>query len=95
MILDAIKESSGCAVAVQEKRIPEFMLLGATDGIAICPESATCIGALEQLTQSGWITPDDKVVIFNTGAAQKYPHSIETRTRRVDKDSPIDWDSMR
>ena len=95
MILDAIKESSGCAVAIEEKRIPEFMLLGAKDGIAICPESATCIGALEQLTQSRWIMPNEKVVIFNTGAAQKHPHSIESQARRLDKDNPIDWDSMR
>ena len=95
MILDAIKESSGCAVAVEEERIREFMLVGAQEGIAICPESATCIGALEQLTQSGWIMPDDKVVIFNTGAAQKYPQSITSKARRLDKDSPIDWDNLR
>ncbi len=95
MILDAIRESSGCAVAVEEQRISEFMLLGALEGIAICPETATCIGALEKLSQSGWIRPDDKTVIFNTGAAQKYPQSIKTQARILDKDTPIDWDSLR
>ena len=73
MIIDAIRESGGTAVAVTETRIVEWMTLGmSSEGISICPESATCIGAAIQLLERGWLTPDDRIVIYNCGAAQKY-----------------------
>ena len=73
MILDAVRESGGMAVAVDEERLTEWMrLASASEGISLCPESAACVGALEHLLGSGWIRPSERVVIFNTGAAQKY-----------------------
>ena len=73
MIIDAIRESGGTAVAVDETRIVEWMKLGmSSEGISICPESATCIGAAMNLLERGWLTPDDRIVIYNCGAAQKY-----------------------
>ena len=77
MILDAIRDSGGCAVAVPEGRIRETMRRAvATEGIPICPESAACLLAVEMLLRDGRITPDERVVIFNTGAAQKYVEAI-------------------
>ncbi len=71
MILDAISESSGCAVAVDEARIVEWMRLAAgTEGISVCPESAACVGAAELLCGSGWIEPHERVVLYNCGAAR-------------------------
>ena len=50
MILDAVRESGGTAVAVEESRIREWMqLVGRSEGITICPESAACVGAIELL----------------------------------------------
>jgi threonine synthase len=93
MILDAIRESGGTAIAVDEARIREWMrLAAATEGIAICPESAACIGALEHLTRSGWIKPTDRVVVFNTGAAQKYVETLACEVPRLNIQQPIDWD---
>lgn len=93
MILDAVRASQGTALAVAESRIREWMRLVATlEGIAICPETAACIGALEQLTQSGWIRPEERVVVFNTGAAQKYIEAISADLPRLDIRQPIDWD---
>jgi threonine synthase len=95
MILDAVRSSGGRAVAVAESRIREWMSLGARlEGISICPESAACIGALERLSGEGWIRPDDRVVLFNTGAAQKYPEAMRVDLPRIDKDRPIDWDKV-
>ncbi|MFQ5499029.1 MAG: threonine synthase [Candidatus Zixiibacteriota bacterium] len=95
MILDAIRESNGCAVAVEELRIKHWMrLVASCEGIAICPETATCIGALKQLTRSGWILRDQRVVIFNTGAAQKYVEAIDASPPRLDISKPIDWDQL-
>lgn len=93
MILDAVRASGGRAVAVDEGRIREWLALGmAAEGIAFCPETAACIGALEQLAAEGWIAPDERVVIFNTGAAQKYPEALAVPLARIDRQRPLDWD---
>jgi threonine synthase len=92
MILDAVRESGGKAAAVEEGRILEWMRLAAgLEGIAVCPETAACVGALEMLAAEGWIGRDERVVIFNTGAMQKYPEAMATDLPRIDKDAPIDW----
>jgi threonine synthase len=95
MILDAIRESGGVAVAVNEPRLGEWLKLAASlEGIPICPEAAACIGALERLTASGWIKPHEQVVVFNTGAAQKYVEAIRGDLPRMDIRQPIDWDAI-
>jgi threonine synthase len=94
MILDAVRESGGRAIAVEESRIREWLPLAfSLEGIAVCPEAAACIGALEQLAREGWIKPDESVVVFNTGAAQKYLEAIHAELPRLDKNQPVDWDS--
>jgi threonine synthase len=95
MILDAVRESGGCAVAVDETRIVQWMQLAAcSEGISVCPESAACVGAAESLAASGWIAPDDRVVIFNCGAAQKYPHVLPEKPPRLDNPADPDWDRI-
>jgi threonine synthase len=92
MILDAVGASGGRAVAVDEERLREWMNLGATlEGLSICPEAAACIGAVEQLAAEGWIEPQEKVIIFNTGAAQKYPEAMAVELPRIERNQPIDW----
>jgi threonine synthase len=95
LILDAVRESGGTAVAVEESRLKEWLQLGASaEGIAICPETAACIGAAEQLAARGWIRPEEKVVIFNTGAAQKYVEALAVELPQIDLGQPIDWDRL-
>lgn len=95
MILDAVRQSGGLAYAAAEERIPEWMELAVrSEGIAVCPEAAACVGAAEQLVASGWIGSDERVVIFNTGAAQKYPEAMAASLPRLDKDAPVDWDRI-
>jgi threonine synthase len=93
MILDAIRASGGRAVAGREGRILEWMgRVARTEGIAICPETAVCFDCLEQLLAEGWIRPDERVVVFNTGAAQKYPEIVPLELPRIDKERPpIDY----
>lgn len=92
MILDAVRASRGTALAVAESRIKSWMqLAGRLEGIPICPESAACIGALEHLLQSGWIKPQEKVVVYNTGAAQKYVEANATTIKTLDINQEIDW----
>jgi threonine synthase len=95
MILDAIRASNGTAIAVSEQRLNEWLRLAvSSEGIPICPEAAACIGALEMLTARGWIKRDERVVVFNTGAAQKYIEAIRTDLPRIDLKRPLEWDTI-
>jgi threonine synthase len=95
MILDAVRESGGRAIAVEEGRLREWMALGMrSEGLAICPETAACIGALEALVKDGWIGREERVVIFNTGAAQKYPEAMQAELPRIADPARVDWDRM-
>ena len=92
MILDAVRQSGGAAIGVEEERIGEWLRLGMSrEGISICPETGACIGAVEKCLEGGIISASDRVVIFNTGAAQKYSEALECEIPSVDKDNPIDW----
>jgi threonine synthase len=92
MILDAIRASGGTAIAVSEQRLNEWLRTAVSlEGIPICPEAAACVGAMESLASRGWIKPDDQVVLFNTGAAQKYVEAIRCDLPRVDLAQPLDW----
>jgi threonine synthase len=84
MILDAVRASGGCAVAGREGRIVEWMTrVAGAEGICICPETAVCFDCLELLTARGEVTGDEEVVIFNTGAAQKYPETLPLELPRI------------
>ncbi len=73
MILDAVRESGGTAVAAPEAEIEPWMRrASALEGIALCPETAACLVALERMVREGTVDRDEEVVVFNTGAAQKY-----------------------
>ncbi len=95
MILDAVRESGGLALAAPEKEIPKWMkLAGSQEGIALCPETAVCLASLDILLQRGAVKPEERVVVFNTGAAQKYPEAVHEELPRLDISQPIDWASL-
>jgi len=78
MILDAVHDSGGRTFAAEEHRLLEWMrLAAASEGLGLCPESAACIGAAEAGVRDGWIQRDERVVLFNTGAMQKYAEVLQ------------------
>jgi threonine synthase len=92
MMLDVIRASGGCAVAGKEESIVTWMRrVASSEGISICPETAVCFDCLEQLLTAKRIDPKEKVVVFNTGAAQKYPEVVHFMLVRIDKDKPLDF----
>jgi threonine synthase len=92
MILDAVRASGGVAIATPEKDIPKWMrLVASKEGIALCPEAAVCFGALEVLLKRGTIKATDRILIFNTGASQKYPEAVKLDLPGIDISKPIDW----
>jgi len=95
MILDAVRESGGCAVAVAEARIQRAMRRAISlEGISLCPESAACVLAVEALVNQGAIKPTDRVVIFNTGAATKYVEACPLDLPVIDDPASVDYDLL-
>jgi threonine synthase len=73
LILRAIRESRGTAVAVSDREMIDGMLeLGSTEGISAAPEGGATLAAARRLISAGTIRPSDSVVLFNTGGALKY-----------------------
>ena len=78
-----------------EERIDEWMALGARcEGISLCPESAVCLGVLELALAEGHIDPGESIVVFNTGAAQKYVEVLGDSAERIDRGT-VDWSTLR
>jgi len=95
MILDAVRASGGTAIAVPEQNVAPWMRKAISlEGLAICPETAVCFGALEILLAKGEIQPHERIVVFNTGAAQKYPEAVHEQLPLLDITKPIDWDAI-
>ena len=73
LILRAIRQSGGTAIAVQDHQMVEGMLaIGKHEGVSAAPEGGAAWIAIQRLTTSGAIKQDEKVVLFNTGGALKY-----------------------
>jgi hypothetical protein len=49
---------------------------------------------LEQLIAAGKVGTDEEVVVFNTGAAQKYPEIVSLNLPRLDKGRPVDYEAL-
>ena len=92
LILRALRESGGTAVAVSDQEIMEAArLIGRTQGMFICPEGAATLAAFQRLRRQDWIGDDETVVLLNTGSGHKYAHLFGTRkgggTESTERDS--------
>jgi threonine synthase len=77
LILDAVRESGGKALRAREAELlPWMRRASALTGLALCPETAACLAVLPELVRSGELARDADVVVFNTGAAQKYVEAL-------------------
>ncbi|MET7372341.1 threonine synthase [Micromonospora arida] len=78
LILAALRESSGTAVAVDDADIlADLRDFAAREGLLLCPEGAACLTAARQLRAGGWIRAGERVVVLNTGAGLKYPDTVD------------------
>lgn len=91
MILDAVRESGGRAMAGEESCLrPRMRQAAALEGLSLCPESAVCLQVLQRAVAEGHVDPGETVVVFNTGAAQKYLEVMRTDLPRLDRHA-VDW----
>jgi len=82
LILDAIRESGGTAIAVTDEELMEGAReLARTEGIFAAPEGGACVPALRKLLARGDVKPDESVVLFNTGSGIKYLDAFEKRLK--------------
>ena len=73
LILRAVRESGGTAIAVSDRSMIDGMLaIGKCQGISAAPEGGAAWVAIQRLTAEGSIKPHESVVLFNTGGALKY-----------------------
>jgi threonine synthase len=73
LVLRAVRESGGAAVAVSDRDMVRSMReLGAREGISAAPEGGAALHAVKVLLANGRMQPTDTVVVFNTGGALKY-----------------------
>jgi threonine synthase len=74
LILRALRDSNGTAVAVSDEAlVAAQMRIARLEGIFACPEGGATLAALEALLAQGWVSPAARIVLFNTGTGLKYP----------------------
>jgi len=94
LILRAVRESGGFAVAVDDERIIEARDQAAADsGFLMCPEGAATLAAYLQEVESGRIRPDESAVLFNCATGLKYP--MPPSADRLDCQASLDIDALR
>lgn len=80
LILRAVRESNGCAIAVDDEAILDALpRIGGLEGIFTAPESAATVVAAATLAEQGWIAPDESVLLFFTGNGLKYEYLLADR----------------
>jgi len=72
LILQAIKETKGMAVAVDDEEIVSSMKTLFKTGVYACPEAASTLAALIKLQNEHLFDPDEKILLYLTGNAMKY-----------------------
>jgi threonine synthase len=83
LVLEAVRQSGGTAIAVSDDALLEAgVQLAADEGIYAAPEGAACVAALEKLLASGFLKRTDRIVLYNTGSGLKYPEAYSARFPR-------------
>ena len=79
LILRALRESSGFAIAVADEKIDAARAqVAAADGLLLSPEGAATYAAYLEAAEAGRIAPGDEVVLFNCASGLKYPMPVVT-----------------
>jgi threonine synthase len=77
LILRGLRESHGAGIAVSEAEIVAGVKeAAAAEGLFMAPEGGACVAAARKLKASGHISPDDQVVLFDTGTGYKYVENM-------------------
>src|SRR5271167_1940392 len=90
LILRAVRESGGFAIAVSDEKISAALNdVAREEGLLLCPEGAATYAAYKASLADGRVTKQDRVMLFNCASGLKYPLPPVTRT--LDRHQPIDY----
>jgi threonine synthase len=93
LILRAVRESGGFAIAVPDEAITAGLNeVAREEGFLMCPEGAATYAAFKQSLADGRIKRSDRVVLFNCATGLKYPLPPVHRT--LDRHKPIDFAAL-
>jgi threonine synthase len=82
LVLQALAESNGTAVAASDDEMIRAMALAArSEGLFICPEGAATIAAAQKLRDDKWLQAEEEVVLINTGTGLKYPEAARSAVK--------------
>jgi len=83
LVLRAIRESGGTAISISdEEMLDAALLMARCEGVFAAPEGGACVAATKRLIESGFLKPEEQIVIYNTGSGLKYLEAYSTRFRR-------------
>ena len=90
LIIRAVNESNGFSVSVTDEEIISARdEVSKIEGTLLCPEGAATFSAFKKALNSGSISKDESVVLFNCATGLKYP--LPEVSNFVDKTKPIDY----
>lgn len=93
LILDALYQSSGFAVAVSDDDADKARIeVAREEGLHLCPEGALCYAAYKENLAQGAVQPDEHAVIFNTACGLKSP--MPPMDRKIDCTTPVDYEKL-
>jgi len=84
LILRALRETDGTAVAVSDEELIEYTrIMAKHTGIFPAPEGGATLAALFKLKERQWIGEDERVVLYNTGSGFKYMEALNTGKKEM------------
>jgi threonine synthase len=93
LILRAVRDSGGFAIAVDDSAISEaWREVAAEEGLLLCPEGAATYAAYRQALADGRVGPGERAVLFNCATGLKYP--MAEAGIRLKLGEPVDWRQM-
>ncbi|MGP1283139.1 MAG: threonine synthase [Parasphingopyxis sp.] len=93
LILRALRESDGFAIAVDEQSIfGARARVAREEGLLLCPEGAATVAGYLKALETGQVRPGDRAVLFNCGNGLKYP--MPDGVPALDITLPFDWTTI-
>jgi threonine synthase len=95
LILRAVRESGGSALAVSDDEIMDAVrLMAEEEGLFACPEGAATLAGLKKLLEDGSVEKGERVVLFNTGTGLKYTDLFEVDAPIVDPGEKLNYKDL-
>ena len=90
LILRAVRESGGFAIAVDDEAIQAAQVeMAHEEGLLLCPEGAATYAAYKAALADGRVSKGEQALLFNCATGLKYP--MPPAERALDRTKPIDY----